>query len=119
MSIQACMLRAGLIFICLTSAGAQQPATYDFWLKASQDKSLAQLHDLLIEKNAPPWPELAAVPDPLAQQVHARIKELEGFGAADGGAIPARVRMYTQLAQRFRAAHGYANYVLADSLQIL
>ena len=27
--------------------------------------------------------------------------------------------MYAELAQRFRAAHGYANYVLADSLHIL
>jgi hypothetical protein len=119
MSIQACMFRTGLILVCLTSAWAQQPATYDLWLKASQDKSLTEIHSLLVQPNAPAWPELARVPNPLAQQIHKRIKELEGLGPPESSSIPARVRMYAQLALRFRAAHGYANYVLADSLQVL
>jgi hypothetical protein len=113
------MFRTGLILVCLTSAWAQQPATYDLWLKTSQGKSLTEIHSLLAPSNAPAWPELARVPNPLAQQIHKRIKELEGLGPPESGAIPARVRMYAQLAQRFRAAHGYANYVLADSLQVL
>jgi len=119
MSIQACVFRIGLISICLASAWAQQPATYDLWLKTSQDRSLADIHSLLVRPNAPAWPELATVPNPLAQQIHKKIKELEGLGPPESGAIPARVRMYAALAQRFRGAHGYANYVLADSLQVL
>jgi len=116
------MFRIGLISICLASLAtgwAQQPATYDFWLKTSQDKNLTEIHSLVVRPNAPSWPELAAVPNPLAQQIHKRIKELEGVGPVESGAIPARVQMYASLAQRFRAARGYANYVLADSLQIL
>src|SRR5579864_959185 len=113
MSIQTCMLRIGLIFICLATGWAQQPATYDFWLKTSQDKNLTEIHARAVQPNAPAWPELASVPNPLAQQIHKRVKELEGLGPPESGAIPARVQMYVSLAQRFRAARGYANYVLA------
>src|ERR1700730_2256943 len=113
------MFRIGLIFICLASAWAQQPAVYDSWLRTSQDKNLTEIHALVVQPNVPAWPELATVPNPLAAQIHKRIKELEGLGPPESGAILARVRMYVQLAQRFRAARGYANYVLADSLQIL
>src|ERR1700680_1104785 len=74
------MFRPSLIFICLTSAWAQRPATYDFWLKTSQDKNLIEIHALLVQPNAPAWPEVATVPNPLAAQIHKRMKELEGLG---------------------------------------
>jgi hypothetical protein len=117
MSIEACMLRYSLLLLYLTFAWAQSPV--DRWLNISQQNSLPEIERLLLQPNAPAWPELATVPSPLASQIHQRIIELEGQGVPEIAAIPARVQMYAALAQRFRAAHGYANYVLTDSLQAL
>jgi len=106
-----------MLLVCLASTWAQSPAAG--WLSISQSSDLAEIHRLLGQPNAPAWPELANVPSPLAQQIQRRIIAMEGLGIPEAAAVPDRVRMYADLAQRFRAAHGYANYVLADSLQIL
>ncbi|HLK65405.1 MAG TPA: hypothetical protein VKU19_18330 [Bryobacteraceae bacterium] len=84
-----------------------------------QNQDLAGVARLLAQSGVAPWPELSAPSDPLALQVHARIKQLEGAQPPDLAAVPARVQLYADLAHRFRTARGYANYVLADTLQTL
>ena len=112
------MRRSGWFLIWLTALWAQPPATYDTWLNGLQNQNLAGLQRLLAQPQAPAWPELANVPSPLATLVFQRIKELES-APPEVNSIPARVEMYAELIRSFRNAHGYANYVLADTLQVL
>lgn len=89
------------------------------WTAAIQNLDLDGISRLLAQPGAPPWPELSTVPSPLALQIHAKIKQFEGVEPPDVAAIPSRVQLYAALAHRFRTARGYANYVLADTLQTL
>lgn len=114
------MRRIGLLLLGLAAVFAQpRSASYDAWLERSRSQDLMGLYSSLIQPNAPAWPQLNTVPNPLANQIFERIKELEGAGLPALSGIGSRVEMYAAIAGRWRGAHGYANYVLADTLDVL
>lgn len=117
-----CRAAAAALLVCLAGpALAQpqpQPADAARWLARLETTDLAGLATQL-SRPGETWPALGGAPVPLAIRIHQKIKEAEGEAAPGPDETGPRVRLYADLAKRFRAAGGYSNHVLADTLTML
>ncbi len=91
----------------MAAAGAQPTGG---WTQTVRDKPLEELARAMNEHS---WPELHAVPAPLALALHERIRWEESAGETP---LEARLEAYAVIAERLGAARGYSNLVLANAL---
>ena len=117
---RSCVRSAALLVCLFDTVAAQRPQQQPTakWLARLQATDLAGLAAQLARPGET-WPALGRVPIPLASRIHQKIKDAEGSQPPRPEEIGPRVRLYADLARRFRSSGGYANQVLADTLTIL